>query len=181
SHRSKRPTPDDFGSDVAVRVARLDDLEAVVNLLTTSRASLSDSLASEYLLDSLGVDSIDASSVGDLFEDGANTILIGSYAHADCGILVGRHSAKSARRPVVTVPWIAVDEGFRRCGVGTAMLSTLRAMIAGRGGGVLDVLAAPGDRATKSLLENTGSKARSLVMSQVVDGQHDGRDDHGVI
>lgn len=55
---------------------------------------------------------------------------------------------------------VYVDKSFRRQGLGTALVKAISSAV----GGPIDAYALPGDRATKSLYESLGWKARLLTM-----------------
>jgi ribosomal protein S18 acetylase RimI-like enzyme len=151
--------------DITIRRATDDDLGRIERLLDASRRELDNTPSTQYLLDAL--DRGDSGS-NSMVEDHRSTVLLGAFAGADCGIAIARLVRRDDGSAVVTVPWIYVEAGFRRNGVAEAMVLELRGLLARSGGGVLDVLAAPGDRATKSLLEVSGMKARAIVMSRTV-------------
>jgi hypothetical protein len=162
---SGSPTAEQHAPDVTVRRATDDDLGRIRTLLQASRRELGDTPAAQYLVDALGLDNSDAAA---MLGDRHATVFIGAFAGADCGIAIARLGRRSDDTTVVTVPWIYVETGFRRSGVADSLVAEVRAWVARSGGGVLDVIAAPGDRATKSLLEMSGMKARAIVMSQSV-------------
>jgi hypothetical protein len=158
---------------VFVRRASRDDLTAVQTLLAASYEDLSDRPSTAYLRGALGLPDTEPGAVAALFEEEHTTVLLGAFSGAWCALAIARSTAQPGGGVVVTIPWLYVEAGFRRCGVAEAVLAYVRDDIVRSGGGVLDVLAAPGDRAAKSLCEATGMKARVIVMSQQISQHND--------
>jgi GNAT superfamily N-acetyltransferase len=170
SRSSGSPTTEHDAPDVSVWRATLVDLEVVRALLSASDAQLTDRPSSAYLRAAHGLPDTAPETVAGLFADVAHTVVLGAFDGVGCAIALARTTTLADGGVVMTVPWLYVEPPFRRSGIGESVLGHLRRTLARSGGGVLDVLAAPGDRATKSLCEVSGMKARVIVMSQSVPG-----------
>ncbi|MDA8034960.1 MAG: GNAT family N-acetyltransferase [Actinomycetota bacterium] len=84
------------------------------------------------------------------------------------GEVVGTASASCNHSPgpagVATLDLLFVDRAARRRGVGSLLLGGVRSWARDRGCGGIDAPALPGDRATKSLFEAAGMRARLLIL-----------------
>jgi GNAT superfamily N-acetyltransferase len=170
SRSSNTTTSSPRDPDVTVWVATADDAELVGDLIAESSSPLPPTASSQYLLSALGVTPHRGPEVEGLFGDPAVTVVLGAFSGAPCAIAVTRWAHTPPSEVVATTVWLYVAEPFRRCGVGEALVRTIDDLIASRGGGVHDVLTAPGNRALKVLLENAGLVGRAIVMSHVVRG-----------
>ncbi|MDA8295676.1 MAG: GNAT family N-acetyltransferase [Actinomycetota bacterium] len=90
-------------------------------------------------------------------------LFAGCYAGAVVGAAVLELSAERA----VLAP-LYVEPAAREVGVGRCLLETASRYAASAGAIALDVPALPGDRETKALLEQSGGRARLVVMERVL-------------
>jgi hypothetical protein len=161
------------GTHVTVRLANREDEDCVHALLLHSGDDVIDSASSRYLRTALGPPLSDPETARKLLSGDGWAVILGAFSEVDCGIAVAHRSQWENGGKVLTVPWIYVDREFRRCGVGEAMVAELGSLLSAEGGGALDVLTAPGDRALKSLLEVSGLSARAIVMSRAIERRPD--------
>jgi GNAT superfamily N-acetyltransferase len=89
------------------------------------------------------------------------------------GLLVGIALVRRAGDPTASparVEVLFVEPAMRGVGVGEALLVGAVEWCAAQGCSGVDVTALPGDRATKSLLERCGFRARAVVMHRLLPG-----------
>jgi ribosomal protein S18 acetylase RimI-like enzyme len=98
-----------------------------------------------------------------LLADGRRRVLLGTVDDVVVAMAVG-HVDAVGEAVVGVVDGCYVEPGARRAGLGRALLDALVGSLAASGCRGVDVAALPGDRATKSLLESAGFKARLLTM-----------------
>lgn len=107
----------------------------------------------------------DADAVAKLVADtGASVVVVGLYGGVIAGFAhaILRDDAGEEKR--VEVEAMYIDAPFRRVGVGEAVLGEIVRYAREEHAPSVDVVALPGDGATKSFLEATGFRARLLVM-----------------
>jgi ribosomal protein S18 acetylase RimI-like enzyme len=97
-------------------------------------------------------------------DEAAGALIVGSYDGATAGFAFAKSHGESDGPPRIEVEAMYIDPPFRRLGVGEAMIDEVTRYAAERGAKAIDVVALPGDGATKSFLEATGFRARLLVM-----------------
>ena len=98
-----------------------------------------------------------------LLRDPRRVVLVGTVDAAAVALAVGRVDAVG-EASVGVVDGCYVEAGARQVGVGRALLDALVDAFVAAGCRGVDVPALPGDRATKSLLEAAGFKARLITM-----------------
>ena len=109
-------------------------------------------------------------SIEALIADPCSVVLVGEFDGVAAGFAIARRLEDPAGgAPLAVVVAMFVDPGLRRVGVGEAMVEQLEAWAVARGSRGLDVMALPGSRDAKSLLEARGYKARALVMYRRLD------------
>jgi len=142
-------------------------------MVGASRASVSRPEGIELLAALSGTAGDPARGVRALFADPTAFVCVGEYEGVTAGFALARRFTDSNRAaPLVVVVGLWVDPGLRRVGVGEAMIEALEQWAEASGSDGLDVMALPGSRDAKSLLEALGYKARALVMHRRLD---DGR------
>lgn len=107
----------------------------------------------------------DAHAVGTLIVDAVNSLLIvgvfdgviAGFAHVVSHDIAGEATS-------VEVDAMYIDPPLRRVGVGEAMIDEVLRYARDKRAKSIDVVALPGDGATKSFLEAIGFRARLLVM-----------------
>lgn len=103
-----------------------------------------------------------ASGIGSALVVGLFDEIVAGFAHA-----VVRRDDSDAH---IQVDAIYIDPPLRRVGVGEAMLAEVARYAGEQHASSIDVVALPGDGATKSFLEATGFRARLLVMHRLEPG-----------
>jgi GNAT superfamily N-acetyltransferase len=98
-----------------------------------------------------------------LLSDGRRRVLLGTVDDTVVAMAVGRIDAVG-EAPIGIVDGCYVEPEARQVGVGRALLDARVAAFVSAGCRGIDVLALPGDRETKSLLEGAGFKARLITM-----------------
>ncbi len=125
-------------------------------------ASLAASLAERY----------PASDVPSLLLPG-RIVVLGCLDDVPVGLSYAELTEMGEER-VVSLEVIFVEPAARRVGMADAMLECLLGETSGWGATALDAPALPGDRATKSLFESHGFRARLLVMRRDLDRPNSG-------
>jgi GNAT superfamily N-acetyltransferase len=96
-------------------------------------------------------------------------VVIGGWFH---GALLGLGLAERIDHPggrrTGSVTLVYVEPGAREVGVGESILERIVDWCATKGCTGIDVMALPGDQATKSLLERSGFIARKIVMHRAI-------------
>ena len=152
--------------DVDVREVAPSDRETVDALIATARADLGEDTRAAYLFARGRVDEIRDTTP----RQAGVFAAIGSFDEVPCGLVLAH--VVDEEPDVVHVPWLYVEEPFRRCAVAEALLVTVERWAIAQGATRLDVVASPGDRAAKSFLEEAGMKARAIVMSRALTVTH---------
>ncbi|HUI03450.1 MAG TPA: GNAT family N-acetyltransferase [Acidimicrobiales bacterium] len=98
-----------------------------------------------------------------LLADARRRVVVGTVDGVVVGVAVGRVEAVG-EAPVGVVDGCYVEPGARGVGVGGALLEDLVGWLDAGGCRGVDASALPGDRATKSLLESSGFKARLITL-----------------
>ncbi len=91
-------------------------------------------------------------------------LVAGLDGEAVAGVAVAVEHTLGARQRIARVELLYVERSHRRAGVAREMLQSIDQWSRVRGQIGVDVLALPGDRATKAFLEQMGYLARLLVM-----------------
>jgi GNAT superfamily N-acetyltransferase len=107
----------------------------------------------------------DVDGVARLISDAENaTLIVGLYEDVTAGFAhaIVRDTSGDERR--VEVEAMYIDPQFRRVGIGEAMIEEVEHFAGDVAASSIDVVALPGDGATKSFLEASGFRARLLVM-----------------
>ena len=155
--------------DEAVRVAAVDDVDAVVELELESRSRLPDVRGGvSWLSDNAA---LDASAIADrLTTPDRDLVLVGELDH----VVLGFATATISLRPsgaVCELTRLYVSPGARELGLGELMLEAATEWARSRGCAAIESNALPGDRETKNLFERFGMKARLLVVHRSLDEQ----------
>ncbi len=90
-------------------------------------------------------------------------LLAGCYE----GVVVGAAALELVGGRAVLAP-LYVEPGAREVGVGRCLLEVASRVAAHAGALALDVPALPGDRETKALLEQSGGRARLVIMERAL-------------
>jgi GNAT superfamily N-acetyltransferase len=139
-------------------------------MLGESRVSVSRAGGLELLTALSGTGGDLDEALARLFADPTAVVCVGEYEGVAAGFAIARQLADAAGgAPLAIVLALWVDPGLRRVGVGEAMIGLLEDWAAASGAHGLDVMALPGSRDAKSLLEALGYKARALVMHRRLD------------
>ena len=114
----------------------------------------------------------DPDALAALIADAENALLIvGLYDRVIAGFAfaASRDDTGGPRR--IEVEAMYIDPPLRRVGIGEAMIDEVTRYALERHAASIDVVALPGDGATKSFLEATGFRARLLVMHRASPGR----------
>ncbi|MGA8297358.1 MAG: GNAT family N-acetyltransferase [Acidimicrobiales bacterium] len=93
-----------------------------------------------------------------------NALVVGLYEGVVAGFAYAIVVDDASGTPRVEVESMYIDPPLRRVGVGEAMIGEVARFAHDSGADSIDVIALPGDGATKSFLEASGFRARLLVM-----------------
>jgi GNAT superfamily N-acetyltransferase len=147
----------------AARVAVSSDLGRLAELTAELFAELEAARGGPELKRRLA-DRLSESAISDrLTGSFRGRIVVGTYDALAVGFaLVEMH--RSA--PAASVEALFVERGMRRVGVGEAIFSEVCDVARSLGALAIDVVALPGDSATKSFLEVMGMRTRLLVMNR---------------
>lgn len=149
------------------RRAQVADAGQIAALATDYARALEDARGGEALVGQVrrlcDVDLVAreiASGIGSALVVGLFDEIVAGFAHA----VVRRDDDSDAH---IQVDAIYIDPPLRRVGVGEAMLGEVARYAGEQHASSIDVVALPGDGATKSFLEATGFRARLLVMHRL--------------
>jgi N-acetylglutamate synthase-like GNAT family acetyltransferase len=136
-----------------VRRAGTADKEQCLSLL---RHAVGDHDRALELLIDTGLDGFDRS------------VFLGSFDDTTVGLAVA-HIDRLPAETIATMDLCYVEPEARDVGVGESLVFAVMHWARDAGATALQALAAPGDRATKRLLESAGFKTRLLILQRPVD------------
>ncbi|MCU1495342.1 MAG: acetyltransferase family protein [Acidimicrobiaceae bacterium] len=145
------------------RAATREDLARLGELYDEARVALSTSRGGSLLLaETLGAGTDELLS--ELLGDPDACVEAGWYEGALVGLGIARTVERCVAPSTAVVSMLYVEPMARGVGVGESILAALLDWSRARGCAGVDVAALPGDRGTKSLLEQSGFAARKIVM-----------------
>jgi ribosomal protein S18 acetylase RimI-like enzyme len=146
------------------RRALVGDATEIASLATDYLAALEGARGGEALASAVRP-LIDPAVVVALITGDENSALVaGLYDGVVAGFARASLHADTGRERRIEVEAMYIDPPLRRVGVGEAMISEVTRYAREADAPSIDVVALPGDGATKSFLEATGFRARLLVM-----------------
>ncbi len=149
-----------------VRVAGEDDRAEIARLWGRALAGLAGLRGGSTLAASLG-DRYPSGDISSLFLPG-RVVVLGCLDDIPVGFSYAELSEMGEER-ILNLEAIFVEPEARRVGMADVMLECLLAETSSWGATSVDAPALPGDRATKSLFESHGFRARLLVMRRDLD------------
>ncbi len=158
----------------SARLARPDELDAVVDLAMLGRAELIETRGGPMWARREGRALPMGPGIDAAIHATDCCVLVGTIDDTPVGYAITEIREMHDGATVGVITDIYVHPDARGVGVGEHLLNAIVSWATGAGCAALDSLALPGNRATKNFFETFGMKARSLVVSRSLIADHDG-------